>query len=103
MAANKSARNANLMFSGLDLGRKDPKPVEVQIEKEVPVVPETPRSNNPGGRPRKFKQGTKTSFINVQLTESDVRFLEDHCGRYGGKGGYIRYLIEKERRELGEI
>ncbi len=53
------------------------------------------------GRPRKFKENDKTEVIGVRLLENEVRFLEEYGGKFGGKTGYVTYLVREEMKKRG--
>ncbi len=99
MAANKTMRDVNRMFVGLE-----PQKV-VESDSQVPpteVIESTKTKDRPG-RQRIFPEGAPTKFVNVQLLESEVAFLQKYSGEYGGKTGYVRKLVQDEMaRVLGE-
>lgn len=94
MAANKSSRDVNKMFIGL----------EPEAKKEVEIVTDKNTSASKGSknRRRKFADDAVTKFVNVQLLDSEVKFLEKYGGEFGGKTGYIRKLVQEEMARVLE-
>jgi len=93
MAANR--KKGSSLLAGLDNLNKP--------AKEEPVKPEIvnkPDPKRPPGRPRKFKKDEKTAVIGVKLLEEEVRFLEEYGGKYGGKTGYVTYLVRQEMDKI---
>ena len=67
-----------------------------------PKAPRAPKVKKTVGRPRKFKEDVKTVFVNVQLLDSEVKFLQKYGGEFGGKTGYIRKLVQEEMSRVLE-
>ena len=110
MAANR--KKGVSLLAGLDNLME--KPVEVNNEPEIKDVPKVetvkvpeiidkPTPKRPPGRPRKFKKDEKTEVIGVRLLAEEVRFLEEYGGKYGGKTGYVTYLIRKEMERMQKL
>lgn len=99
MAANKSMRDVNRMFMGLEPTQIESKKSNQEI-KEVLVPAEElkkiSKAKDPGSHRRIFPEDAVTKFVNVQLLESEVKFLEKYGGEFGGKTGYIRRLVQQE-------
>lgn len=109
MAANR--KKGVSLLAGLDnLVEKPAEENAVTEVKEEPKVkavkdPEIinkPAPKRPPGRPRKFKKNEKTEVIGVRLLAEEVRFLEEYGGKYGGKTGYVTYLIKQEMEKINE-
>ena len=110
MAANK--RRNNSMLAGLENLME--KPVEIVNEPEVaqklglitfkdePQKVVSDDSKKKFGRPRKFQEGEPVKTIGVKLRASEAKFLEEYGGKYGGKTGYVTYLIREEMNRLGK-
>lgn len=110
MAANR--KKGVSLLAGLDNLME--KPVEVNNEPvvkdvpkveavKVPEIIDKPTPKRPPGRPRKFKKDEKTEVIGVRLLAEEVRFLEEYGGKYGGKTGYVTYLIRKEMERMQKL
>lgn len=61
-----------------------------------------PVSKKAPGRPRKFKKDDNTVVLGIRVLEEEARFLEEFGGKYGGKTGYVTYLIRKEMERLNK-
>ena len=75
-----------------------PEPIPAPTQAPILEVPSKPAKKP--GRPRKYKEGEKTEVIGVRLLDSEVRFLEEYGGKFGGKTGYVTYLIREEMKRL---
>ena len=75
-----------------------PDPIPAPVKAQVVESTATPAKKP--GRPRKYKEGEKTEVIGVRLLDNEVRFLEEYGGKYGGKTGYVTYLIREEMKRL---
>ena len=75
---------------------KAPSPAPTPVQQSVAVAQPAKKP----GRPRKFKEGEKTEVIGVRLLDNEVRFLEEYGGKFGGKTGYVTYLIREEMKRL---
>lgn len=82
-----------------------PEVKDVASAEEVkdPEAVNKPAPKRPPGRPRKFKKDDKTEVIGVRLLAEEVRFLEEFGGKYGGKTGYVTYLIRKEMERMNKL
>ena len=84
-----------------------PNLVPAQVEKRTEPIRENVRSvpntgeKKIGGRPRKYGVDEDTKVIGVKLRLNEVSFLEEYGGKFGGKTGYVTYLIHKEMERLG--
>ena len=117
MAANKSSRptrDPEDMLVGLDniLGKKNestpvksdvsPEPIStITPIKRVEDISSPKQTKRKPGRPRKFKEDDETFVIGVKLLVNEARFLEEYGGKYGGKTGYVTYLIREEMKRRG--
>ena len=102
MALGKSSKTCftpNDMLTGLT-NLQSPQP-----PKEIPQVPSEPKKPHPvaekkkPGRPRKFQKNEKTVVLGIKVKEEEARFLEEYGGKYGGKTGYVTYLIQQEMKK----
>ena len=109
-------RDGTMLFSGLsniDPAMQKPaeeKPIEKPIEEKPAPQPEikkepkakvTPRKKKRApGRPFKYDENEVVEVLGVRIPDYQMRFLEENCGRYGGKTGYIRHIIEEEMKRV---
>lgn len=71
------------------------------IKESFPTEKIKPTKKAPG-RPRKFKKDDNTVVLGIRVLEEEARFLEEFGGKYGGKTGYVTYLIRKEMERLNK-
>lgn len=112
MAANKKRADGLAVLTGLhNLDPNKQKPVEERpIEEKPAPQPEimkepkanvTPRKKKRApGRPFKYDENEVVEVLGVRIPDYQMRFLEENCGRYGGKTGYIRHIIEEEMKRI---
>ena len=80
---------------------EDVTPVTIIEPIKEPVQIESLKSpKRAPGRPRKFKKDDNTVVLGIRVLEEEARFLEEYGGKYGGKTGYVTYLIRKEMERL---
>ncbi len=108
MAANKKRADGLAVLTGLhNLDPNKQKPVEEKPAPE-PVKIEEPKKPTPAkkkrapGRPFKYDANEVVEVLGVRIPDYQMRFLEENCGRYGGKTGYIRHIIEEEMKRVNK-
>lgn len=101
MALNK--KRSSSMVAGLaNIDPEMAKPVVEKVEapepeptQEDPIIT-APVEKNVGGRPRKYKPEDGAKVVSVKLKSDEIAFLEEYGGKFGGKTGYITYLVRQE-------
>ena len=111
MAANKRRNNSmlagleNLMEKPVEIVNKPEVAQTLNLIREIENKPQkvvSDDSKKKFGRPRKFQEGEPVKTIGVKLRASEAKFLEEYGGKYGGKTGYVTYLIREEMNRLGK-
>ena len=65
------------------------------------VIPEVkPIKKKAPGRPRKFAKDENTVVLGIRVKEEEALFLEEYGGKFGGKTGYVTYLIRQEMNKV---
>ena len=97
-----SEEEAKELITLIPSEQKDEPPTVIKTPKEdKPVKEAVQKATKKFGRPRKFLEGEDTKVIGVKLRMNEVTFLEEYGGKYGGKTGYVTFLIRKEMERMG--
>lgn len=75
---------------------------EIKPEVKNILVPPEELKKEVKNKRRKFADDAVTKFLNVQLLESEIKFLEKYGGEFGGKTGYVRKLVQEEMKRVNK-
>lgn len=103
MSARDRFKNLNQGRMGLDNESGD-KTIVDDVQESYENSPVTPQIEPEvtKNRRRKFADDAVTKFLNVQLLESEIKFLEKYGGEFGGKTGYVRKLVQEEMKRVNK-